>query len=530
MLKAAVYCRVSTDNQEADLSISAQLKALREYAARNGYVIVREFVDEAETGRSSTRPGFRTMVSLARRPQKPFDVVLVWKYSRFARSRQDSIVYKAMLRKHGITVVSINEPFDDTPTGRLLEAIIESLDEFYSDNLGEEVTRGMRESASRGFYLSCRPPYGYHKVRVRDGAKDRVRLEPDACQAKTVSAIFSDVLNGKGLIEIARDLNSRGVASPRGKGWGKTGIRAILANEVYAGTYVWGRRSKRGLEPIRVPNACPAIIDMDTFERVQSTLGSRAPARIHPRRATSRFLLSSLARCGFCGKALIGMDAKSGRFSYYVCGTLAKKGAGSCPMQYLNSRKFEAAVIDKIRERILTEENLERLVELVNEEMDGATKTHRDELEALHEEAVGVNRRLERLYDSLQTGKVELADLAPRIKDLRARQERLLARKAELETLLSDRRVELATPEVVRSYVADLHSLLANSELVERRAFIRSFVKEVRVTGDEVVITYTMPLTPDGSSMDRVGVLPTVRHGGPFWTRTRDLSLIRTAL
>lgn len=512
--RAAIYARVSSDKQDVDLSISAQLKALREYAARNGHAIVREFVDEAESGRSSTRPGFRTMISLARRPQKPFDLVLVWKYSRFARSREDSIVYKAMLRKHGITVVSINEPFDDTPTGRLLEAIIESLDEFYSDNLGEEVTRGMRESASRGFYLSCRPPYGYRKVRVRDGAKDRVRLELVPCQASIVSSIFSDILNGKGLIEIARALNSKGVASPRGKGWGKTGIRAIVANEVYAGTLVWGRRSKRGLEPIRVPDACPAIVDRDTFEQAQSALGRRAFARIHPKRATSRFLLSGLARCGHCGKALVGMDAKSGQFSYYVCGTLAKKGAGSCPAQYLNSRKFEAAVIEKIRERILTEENLEHLVALVNEEMDGATKAHRDELEAVHEEVSDVNRRLERLYDSLETGRAELADLAPRIKHLRGRQERLLARKTELEVLLSDRRLELASPDMVRSYVADLHSLLAGSELAERKAFVRSFVREVRVTGDEVVLTYTMPLTPSGSSIDRVGVLPIVPHGG----------------
>jgi len=525
--RAAIYARVSSDRQDVDLSISAQLKALREYAARNGYAVVREFVDEAETGRSTTRPGFRTMVSLARRPQKPFDLVLVWKYSRFARSREDSIVYKAMLRKNGITVVSINEPFDDTPTGRLLEAIIESLDEFYSDNLGEEVTRGMRESASRGFYLSGKPPYGYRKVRVRDGIKDRVRLELDSSQAKIVSSIFSDVLNGKGLIGIAKALNSKGVASPRGKGWGKTGIRTIIANEVYTGTSVWGRRSKRALEPVRVPNAYPAIVDGDTFEQVQSVLGNRAPARIHPKRAASRFLLSGLARCGYCGRALVGQDAKSGQFSYYVCGTLAKKGAGSCQMQYLNSCKFEATVVDKIRDRILTEENLERLVGLVNEEMDGATRVHRDELEALHEEVVDANRRLERLYDSLETGKVELADLAPRIKELRGRQERLLARKVELEVLLSDRRVELASPDIVRSHVADLHNLLAGSELVERKVFIRSFVKEVRVTGDEVVLTYTMPLMPNGSSVDRIGVLPIVQHGSPCRARTCDTLIER---
>jgi len=525
--RAAIYARVSSDRQDVDLSISAQLKALREYAARNGYTVVREFVDEAETGRSSMRPAFREMVSLARKLQKPFDIILVWKYSRFARSREDSIVYKAMLRKNGIQVVSINEAFDDTPTGRLLEAIIESLDEFYSDNLGEEVVRGMRESASRGFYLSGKPPYGYKKVRVRDGTKDRVRLELDAYQAKIVSSIFSEILNGKGLIEIAKALNTKGIASSNGKGWGKTGIRTILSNEVYMGTSIWGRRSRRGLQPIRVLNAYPAIVDRDTFEQVQNTLRNRAPVLIHPKRTASRFLLSGLAKCGHCGKALVGQDAKSGQFSYYVCGTLVKKGTGSCQMQYLNSRKFEAAVVEKIKERILTEENLTCLVELVNEEMDGTARTHKEELVAVLEEIADVNRRLARLYDSLETGKVELGDLAPRIKELRTRQEKLLATKVQLETSLSDRRVELASPDIVRRYAADLRNLLTRSELAERKAFIRRFIKEVRVTGDEVVLTYTMPLIPNGSTADKIGVLPIVQHGRPCRSRTCDTLIKR---
>ena len=160
--------------------------------------------------------------------------------------------------------------------------------------------------------------------------------------------------------------------------------------------------------------------------------------------------------------------------------------------------------------------------------MDGTAKIHSDELEAIQEETVDVNRRLERLYDSLETGKVELADLAPRIKELRARQEKLLARKVELETLLSDRRVELASPEIVKSYVADLRTLLTRSELTERRAFIRSFVKEVRVTNDEVVISYTMPLVSNGLSEDKIGVLPIVQHGRPCVSKGRTKTFSKT--
>ncbi|MDO8654922.1 MAG: recombinase family protein, partial [bacterium] len=326
MKKVIVYARVSSDKQDVDLSISAQLKALREYALKNGSEVVREFIDEAETGRTTARPAFREMISLARSPQKLFDSILVWKYSRFARSREDSIVYKAMLRKCGVQVISINEPFDDTPTGRLLEAIIESLDEFYSDNLGEEVTRGMRESASRGFYLSSKPPYGYGKVRFKDGEKEHTKLEIDPNQSGIVSSMFQDILNGKGLTEITKELNRKGIASPKGKGWNKVGVRAILANEAYSGTFVWGRNSKRGLSPVRVDNACPVIINRATFDKAQSLMSERAPKFIHPKRVYSRFLLSGLTFCGHCGKAMTGQDAKSGKFSYYVCGSLNKKG------------------------------------------------------------------------------------------------------------------------------------------------------------------------------------------------------------
>ena len=423
----AIYARVSSEKQDTDLSISAQLKALREYAARNNYHIVREFVDEAESGKTAAHPAFREMVSLARRPQKPFDLILVWKYSRFARSREDSIVYKTMLRKNGVQVISITEPFEDTPTGRLLEAMIESLDEFYSANLGEEVTRGMRESASRGFYLSSRSPYGYRKVRVKDGDKQRPKLEVDEHRATTVVSIFKGVIQGKGLKQIVKELNSSGIAAPKGKTWGKTSIHTILTNEAYTGTLTWGRNSKRNLSPIRVENAWPAIIDKETFAQVQAQLKERAPAQLNPRRAASPYLLSGLAKCGYCGKALVGQEAKGGQFSYYVCGTLLKKGSGSCPTHYLNSQKFEELVVSKIKEHILTEENLKELVRLVNEEMDTAASEYQDELETLGGEVSDINHRLERLYDVLEPGKIGLEDVAPRIQQLRQRQQQVQA-------------------------------------------------------------------------------------------------------
>lgn len=187
-MKAVLYARISSDRQDVDLSISAQLKALRKYAAKNGHTVVKEFVAQAESGRTTYRPQSREMISLARRTEKPFELILIYRYSRFARSREDSIVYKALLKKSGVQLVAITEPLDDTAMGRLMQAIIECMDEFYSKNLGEEVTRGMRESASRGFYLSSRPPYGFRKLRVNDGGKQRTKPEMDEFQSRVVAA------------------------------------------------------------------------------------------------------------------------------------------------------------------------------------------------------------------------------------------------------------------------------------------------------------------------------------------------------
>ena len=514
-MKVALYARVSSEKQDTDLSLSAQLKALREYASRNGHQVVREFVDEAESGRTTARPAFREMISLARRPSKPFERILVWKYSRFARSREDSILYKAMLRKAGVFVISINEPFDDTPTGRLLEGIIESLDEFYSDNLGEDVTRGMRESAERGFYLSSRAPYGLRKVKVRDGNKERTKLDLDADKTSIVAGAFDGILRGKGLMQMVKELNARGIPGPNGKGWSKTGLYKILTNEIYTGVSVWGRNSKRGLGPVRVENACPSIVDRETFEKVQQLMKERAPVRAHPRRVSSPFLLSGIAYCGYCGKAMVGKYAKSGKFAYYVCGTLDKKGSGSCPAKYLKARWFEALVIEMIRRRILNRDNLVNLVKLVNEEMDSETKAYEDELDLISKSIADANNRLEKLYDAIETGKINLDELVPRIRELQGRQQQLQARRVEIESQISDRRVELADLETIYSDVDDLHNLLKEGTLIEKRSFIRSFVKLVKVKNGEAVLEYSMPVLPDRAVIDKDGVLPTVPYGGP---------------
>ena len=285
MMNAAVYARVSSESQDVDLSISAQLRAVRDYANRNGYEIVREYVDEAESGRNTSRPAFREMMAVAKLKNQPFSVILVWKLNRFSRSRVDSVTYKTLLKNKGIRVISINEHLDESPSGQLLEGIIETVDEFYSANLGQDIKRGLRENAARGFYSIGRAPYGFHKAPIKDGVKTRYKLEPDsedAISVKVVRRIFEMALKRIGCKQIAMTLNREGFLTATGQRWGKTTVHKILNNEAYCGVLVFGGRPGHpaihsGEPPVRVENAWPVIIDKDTFYQVQKVMSNNAP-------------------------------------------------------------------------------------------------------------------------------------------------------------------------------------------------------------------------------------------------------------
>ena len=493
----ALYARVSSDRQDVDLSIAAQLRALRDHAHKNGYIVVREYVDEAESGRVADRPEFRKMIDAASKTESPFREILVWKFSRFTRKREHAVAFKSMLRRKGIRVVSITEHADDTPTGKLMEAIIESVDEFYSENLAQEVTRGMRESASRGFWVSSYAPFGYNRVMVQDGPKKRPTLEPEPDPSRIVKRIFDMAEAGNGMVQITSTLNDEGILSPKGKLWGKTSVHAILINEAYTGTLIWGVNAKDNAEPVRVEKAFPAIITKAQFRRVAKQMRARAPKRSHPRRVGSTYLLSGLVKCKACNRALSGQDAKSGQFSYYVCQSIMKRGKNACVTPRLNARRFEQMIVDKIRSNILTEGSITELVKAVDEEMDGIASDQRKRLKTIDDELEDVKRRLGVIWNAIETSELDISDAADRIKEHRERKERLEDAAADARAALSQRRAYLDDVNTIAAYAQDMKDFLEESELTERRAFIESFVKEIMVIPGDALIRYTVPMPED---------------------------------
>ena len=532
---AALYARVSSDRQDVDLSVAAQLRALRDYAKNNGYSVAREYVDEAESGRIADRPQFRKMIDEGSKPEAPFCEILVWKFSRFTRKREHAVAFKAQLRRKGIRVVSITEQAEDNATGRLLEGIIESVDEYYSENLAQEVVRGMREAASRGFWVSTNAPYGYRKVHVQDGAKRRPRLELDPPHDAVARRIFEMVLSGKSVLDVTKTLNDEGVPNSNGRKWIKTTIHNMLSNEAYTGTLLWGQRAKDGQEPVRVEDAFPAIVSQQDFQKVRKLLGSRAPKQANPRRAASPYLLSGLARCRSCNKAMTAAEAKGGKYTYYVCHSLLKQGSGACDCPRLNARNFEDLIIANIRDNILTESNIRELVKLVDEEMDGVAREERDRLEAIEHELEDVKRRLARIWQLLETTDIEMADASDRIKEHRERQRQLEDAAQEARAVLAERRELLDSADMVAAFAADMSEFLRTSELTETKAFVRSFVKEVEVVPGRATIVYTIPTPQDspigGGDTAEValdgGVMNSVQRGGPILTVDRTVFELR---
>lgn len=346
MRTGALYIRVSTDKQE-ELSPDAQKRLGIEYAKKNGIILPKEYIF-METGisgrKADKRPKFLRMISMAKSKDHPVDVILVWKFSRFARNQEESIVYKSLLKKNNVDVVSISEPIIDGPFGTLIERIIEWMDEYYSIRLSEDVKRGMTEKAMRGGYQTY-APFGYTLV---DG-----ELCPNEDQAEIVRGIYDRYLSeGKSFFAIAKDLNAMGVLTIRGNQFERRTVKYIIQNPVYKGYTRWnpeGRidiREKVGSSEgsiIEKGNHKPIISEADWDRANQKCLSTYTPRHAKPVMKSSHWLIGVL-RCSNCNNTLASGGSRGG----FQCTSYAK---GRCTVShYVSYPKIEKSVVDALKE------------------------------------------------------------------------------------------------------------------------------------------------------------------------------------
>lgn len=354
----AAYVRVSTTDQD-EYSPESQIKLIREYAKKEGVEIPDEYVfyDDGISGRDvKKRAEFNRMIATAKDKSHPFDVIYVWKFSRFARSQEQSILYKSLLRKIGVSVVSVSEPIPEGHFGTLIERVIEWMDEFYSIRLSEEVKRGLIEKVSRGEPV-CTAPFGY-----KMGEKI---LLIDEEQAPIIREIFTRYADGEGQRGIASDLGKRGIRTKRGEKPSNRWVTYALHNPVYIGKLRYSTDGKRSVarrhydaENIMVVDGNhEAIISLELWEKVQARLAlAEATYPKYAKREQPVMLMAKgLVRCSSCGGTLAASAVKSGKAKVPAL-QCCNYNRGRCTTShFILAPRLESAILEGLRQAVATQ-------------------------------------------------------------------------------------------------------------------------------------------------------------------------------
>ena len=519
MIKVVGYVRVSSEEQAAkDLSIPAQIKAINRYVDESDDMIIEEmFKDEGLSAYASAdkRTGFMAMINLAK--DSDVSLILVHKLDRFSRNREESIIFKSLLKKHGVTVKSITENFDpDTPSGFLFEGIIEVINQFYSMNLAMETRKGMVENVQRGYWNGGVTPYGYNKMEV-EGRGDRTHKKlvlGDPVEVATVRRIFDLAINhGLGAKAIANRLVEDGIPYRDGKTWIKQRIGYILNNHVYYGVAIWNRThtKTRTLKPesewIIIEDNHEPIVSKEMFmkrkQMGQESIGERFQSNAHK----AQWLLAKMIRCGECSKAYVGVRRKrvgrngDEKFDYflkrYVCSGHVNRGKTACKSFYIDQDYLERAVIQLIKNEIARPKRLK--------EIEDAVKTRLSELQhdqttvnkAYNEKLIEINQSIERYYDAIAEG------LDPSV--CKHKIEELQKQRALLEGDLKGKANGLRTAKafendmiVIRKLTRNFNEEFIKLPFAKRRMIILHFIESIDIIDHSVarVILRIPKLTP----------------------------------
>ena len=467
--KAVIYARYSSHNQ-TEQSIEGQLRVNYEYAKREGYSVVGEYIDRATTGTNADkRPAFQKMIADAKK--RGFEVVIVYKLDRFARNRYDSAIYKHKLKACGVKVVSATENISDSPEGIILEAVLEASAEYYSLELSQKVKRGLKESAIKGTFTGGKPPFGY---KVLD---KRVAIDED--KAPYIKWAFEAYADGKSKKEIIKELNAKGVRSATGRDLTLNSFQHCLNNKKYIGKVSYG-----GVE---YENTYPAIIDEELFQRVQARMErlAHSPAS---KKARQDYLLQGKAYCGMCGTRLVGHagTSKSGeKYYYYACGK--QKKHHTCKKKTEKKGFLEWYVVEQTVLYVLTPERInyiaERIVKAYDEDFNS------DNVKALEKRIDKIGRDADRIFSLI----LQTENLAT-VKRYEKQVELLDLQKADLEIDLAKLKIANGIQYKKEDIVSWLKSFCKGDLMDEnfRRNIIDTFVNSVYVYDDKIVIYYNV--------------------------------------
>lgn len=437
----AAYIRVSDERQD-EYSPDSQLKKIREDASKDGYTIPDEYVfyDDGISGRSvKKRNDFNRMIAIAKDKSHPFDRIYVWKFSRFARNQEESLVYKNLLKKKDVSVKSVSETIPEGIYGSLIERIIEWMDEFYSINLSTEVQRGFAEKISRG-EPTCNAPYGYEM-------KDK-KYYPHKTESKVIKEIFERFARGEKQRAIAISLNAKGVRTRQGKQTENRWVDYILNNPVYIGKLRLSKDNLRAVskrdytnENIIVADGIhEPIISMELWETVQAKL--KQQKRNYPKHSRQDqpvdYMLKGLVRCSNCNSTLAAtaIAKKSVNRSVQCC----NYSRGSCKESHsITLPKLEEAFLLGLKEAIGNQSfliepkkveptqndvNYDQLIYLEQRRLERIREAYINEVDTLEqykENKAKIEAKIDSLMsakDRVETPKFDASNLAKKVENV----------------------------------------------------------------------------------------------------------------
>lgn len=491
MRKGVIYARYSSHNQREE-SIEQQIDACRAFAAENDIRIVDIYADKAISGKTDKRASFQRLMRDAER--RKFEVVVAYKSNRIARNMFNALTYENRLADYGIDTLYAKEEFGNTAAGRFALRTMMNVNQFYSENMSEDIRRGLKDNAEH-LLVNGNLPYGYIR-----GENQKHAVDPE--KAAVVREIFERYSHGERFISIAQDLNARGYKTKNGNPWNKGSFHRMLKNDIYIGTY-------RNCGVV-VENAIPPIIDRALFDAVQAKLDERRPYA-----KNYNYLLTGKLFCGHCGSPMVGTSGKTVNgaplYHYYSC--QGKRLRHDCEKAHEIQEELERRVADLTRNIVLQDEFIEWIAEqAVSVQRLNANEAEISRMEsAKREKEKAVKNILTAIEQGIFTAstKDRLLELESEIKDLKdgialfRANNRPLEKERIIFALQKFRDEKLDSPNFCK-------------------VLIDTFVERVTVWDDKIKVDYFY--TADGKSV--ISESPKVEKAPPFSTCTNLTVLV----
>lgn len=534
-IRAAIYARVSSDQQAQERTIDSQVEALVARAREDGLDVggASSFIDEGQSGAVLVRPALERLRDQA--AAGLIDRLYVHSPDRLARKYAYQILLVEEFQRCGIEVVFLNHEIGDKPEERLLLQVQGMIAEYERAKILERSRRGKMHAARNGSVsVFGKAPYGYRYISKRDG-HGVARFEVIASEARTVVTIFE--WYGKGdhsLIQICERLNGEGVLRRSGRpGWDPTSVWDMLRDTAYKGEALYGKSHVGEYRPhlrpahgqpeyprrarsvtttpaaAQIPIPVPAIVPADLFEVVQEKLAENK-ARRRRSEPGVRFLLQGLTVCAQCGYAYIGKmqvklkgDGERRSYGYYFCtGTDRFRWGGVriCENTPVRMERLDAAVWGDVAALLGDPDRIRREFERQGSQVP-APEPRR--LEAIAKEVQRVKRGILRMLDLYQEGDLEKEEFEPRY----ARARRRLSELDSEASAISERiaRVEGvgAILESFERYAGRVREGLESAAWATRREIIRTLVKRIEIDEGDIHIVYRIGEPPFASVAER---------------------------